>query len=642
MKFGPKETKELNEYLRTGRNRTREFMADLVDDLEPGSLKDELLKDFDPSQETYEEYLQRKSLERPFNMADGGRIGFRKGGFEQMNLERRRAAFNNLKLIYGKKYVEDMFKKDHGISFEEIIKKKEHNGRTVTNIIDGFKKKITKYKSPNPRKKTPGSVLRKPYSPDIEQRIIKLHQVDKLGAEAIAKKLTAEFGKNFSRSAIGKRITALKAEGLIKEIPYAERAAAINQRGEFFGKPASEKYMTIREVRDIDRTTKFISGPQAGKLKYNIPADAKFKIDFKNPGAALVSEIPDELQGVQYYKTKKDAQKALDRRKALTLVQPADPDSPKTKAYVKRQMLLKRNAPFNFNAFGDFEFHHVMNIGGPIPLDTSDVAIVNRAMNRKLASYNRRLNNIGEEIFNLIETKPEDYLKKIKEQNKKGKAIVTEVKQKLPKEYRKLIGFNEVVPIFDDNKNVTGFKGKKFGGTQIKGGTVLADLSKNEIKGLKKQMISDLNKFQSAGLKDKILSSTGKVLKGVGKVIKPIGYAAGTKALFDAQALAKEQGIELSNFDKLLALDSGDPNVAINNYMRRNDPEFAAAERAKDLAKMTDDFEEVGQQPMNMDLTMPRAFAMGGLSGGVKSGPPPERGPNPQGLLSLMKRARNY
>ena len=79
MKFGPKETKELNQYLQTGRNRTREFMADLTDDLEPGSLKDELLKDFDPSQETYEEYLQRKSLERPFNMADGGRIGFRKG-----------------------------------------------------------------------------------------------------------------------------------------------------------------------------------------------------------------------------------------------------------------------------------------------------------------------------------------------------------------------------------------------------------------------------------------------------------------------------------------------------------------------------------------------------------------------------------
>ena len=80
MKFGPKETKELNQYLRTGRNRNRQFLTtQLVDDLEPGSLKDELLKDFDPSQETYEEYLQRKSLERPFNMADGGRIAAKRG-----------------------------------------------------------------------------------------------------------------------------------------------------------------------------------------------------------------------------------------------------------------------------------------------------------------------------------------------------------------------------------------------------------------------------------------------------------------------------------------------------------------------------------------------------------------------------------
>ena len=56
--------------------------ASLTDDLEPGPLKDEMLKDFDPSQETYEEYLQRKRLgERPFNMAEGGRSGFPKGGY---------------------------------------------------------------------------------------------------------------------------------------------------------------------------------------------------------------------------------------------------------------------------------------------------------------------------------------------------------------------------------------------------------------------------------------------------------------------------------------------------------------------------------------------------------------------------------
>jgi len=48
-------------------------VADLVDDLEPGSLKDEMKGKFDPDQETYEEYLQRKGLgERPFNASEGG------------------------------------------------------------------------------------------------------------------------------------------------------------------------------------------------------------------------------------------------------------------------------------------------------------------------------------------------------------------------------------------------------------------------------------------------------------------------------------------------------------------------------------------------------------------------------------------
>ena len=48
-------------------------VAVLVDELEPGPLKDELQEKFDPDQETYEEYLRRTRLgERPFNAAEGG------------------------------------------------------------------------------------------------------------------------------------------------------------------------------------------------------------------------------------------------------------------------------------------------------------------------------------------------------------------------------------------------------------------------------------------------------------------------------------------------------------------------------------------------------------------------------------------
>ena len=209
---------------------------------------------------------------------------------------------------------------------------------------------------------------------------------------------------------------------------------------------------------------------------------------------------------------------------------------------------------------------------------------------------------------------------------------------------------------------------------------------------------------EKPGLKEKFLKGIGTGAKAVGKVIKPVGYAIGTAAAYQAKSMADEMGIDLKPQDYFMAVDSGDPEVAINNAKRRIDPEFAAQERAKDLARMSDDFEEVGQQPMNIDLTMPK-FSKGGRAsfesgtipggytddaykylremddeifnsykkyragggkmkygpfaynakrmmfgafgvgqkkfaegGGVKSGPPPESGPTPHGLPSLMKR----
>jgi len=55
-------------------------VSGIAEGLTPGPLRDELLGSYDPSQETYEEWLQRIGLgERPFNMNEGGRIGFAEG-----------------------------------------------------------------------------------------------------------------------------------------------------------------------------------------------------------------------------------------------------------------------------------------------------------------------------------------------------------------------------------------------------------------------------------------------------------------------------------------------------------------------------------------------------------------------------------
>ena len=77
-------------------------------------------------------------------------------------------------------------------------------------------------------------------------------------------------------------------------------------------------------------------------------------------------------------------------------------------------------------------------------------------------------------------------------------------------------------------------------------------------------------------------------------------------------------------------LDTGDPEKAYLENIQKSREAEQELQRQYDIRKQG--------RTMQFDLSDPFMAAEGGLSGGDKSGPPPERGPNPQGLLSLMKR----
>ena len=251
-----------------------------------------------------------------------------------------------------------------------------------------------------------------------------------------------------------------------------------------------------------------------------------------------------------------------------------------------------------------FPFHHIMNIGGEIPLTTNDIAIVTKEMNSKLAPYNTKLNDIADGIrkntklaFEAAASKNESdslkYLKRVDQLNTNAEQIVKKAVKELPKEYKQLIGFNKAFPVTDeyglpiDDK----LRVEKVGGvdTKVKGKN-LADLTSEEITALKKKISADIEVSERS-----ILKTLGKGAKVVGKVFKPLGYALGTGAVFKANALAEERGLDLKPIDYVFAMESGDAEVALDNARRRVDPEYAAAERAKDLGRLTDDFEEVGQ-----------------------------------------------
>ncbi len=251
-----------------------------------------------------------------------------------------------------------------------------------------------------------------------------------------------------------------------------------------------------------------------------------------------------------------------------------------------------------------FPFHHIMNIGGEIPLTTNDIAIVTKEMNSKLAPYNTKLNDIADGIrentklayeaaANKNESASLKYLKRVDELNDNAEKLVQKAVKELPKEYKQLIGFNKAYPVtneyglpIDDKLRV-----EKVGGVDTKfKGKNLADLTSEEMTALKKKIKADVELNEKS-----ILKALGKGAKIVGKVFKPLGYAMGTGAVFQAKTLADEQNMDLKPIDYFFAMESGDAGTAIDNWKRRNVPGYSEEQAAITLGKFKDDFEEVGQ-----------------------------------------------
>lgn len=478
-------------------------------------------------------------------------------------------------------------------------------------------------------------------SPEVLKRIIELANNNKLGAEAIANVLTEELGFKVSRAPVGKQITKLKTQGLIKEIPVSEKAASIAMRGDLYGQPAGEKYLKIRDIRDVDKKAIDLS---TGKLKYNIPEKAKFKINFGNTGAkfADVTNIPEEFIGVKYFENKKAAEKALAKRKKLKLIGDVDPDPIRRSANKKKYDLIKEVSNNNIeDVLAKFkkgeplekahrlslnqvkktgEMYNVMNLG----LDFDDPSYV-QINNKLVKPYENKLKQLYTEQNNLykkaknLKVIPKDLQQKIQFNNKKISTVVDLSGGRV--QGLQLDEFNLKPKTYGVNyANVFGF------GLYDKSVKQLTKQDRETIGAIMQYQVD--NEKKTAGKTAKklfenkkflknidVLATTGKILKTAGKVIKPLSYAMGPYAVFSAQNKAEAAGIDLNLMDKIKAFDAGDADVAIDSYKRRTDPEFAAAERAKDLAKMSDDFEEVGLDEVKPDETLQDFMANGGRAG---------------------------
>ena len=134
------------------------------------------------------------------------------------------------------------------------------------------------------------------------KKILDLHQNEKIGSHLIVRKILKEDKIKFDSSVIERILQRGKKKNLIKPIPPTELAASIAQRGPLFQDPGAS-YLKIMPVNKYN----FAPYVRAGD-KGAFPG-AKFKINFKSQRES--SLLPKNIQGLQFYKTKEAAEKAL-------------------------------------------------------------------------------------------------------------------------------------------------------------------------------------------------------------------------------------------------------------------------------------------------------------------------------------------
>ena len=237
----------------------------------------------------------------------------------------------------------------------------------------------------------------------------------------------------------------------------------------------------------------------------------------------------------------------------------------------------------------------------------NNLAYLEKVLNSSGSQNDKRIKIIEKEVDRLIKAKPKNYVQRINDLNTEGMALASGYIKKDGKIVKGPIAGYSEFRVKDPINQKEYFFGKDDTKTILpdKDPVLIqqdADLIDKPVKDMNPEELKRAREIARKKQIDfrKIMSGTGKVLKGVGKVVKPIGYAMGPAAVLSARAKADDMGIELSIADQAKAFDAGDADVAIDSYKRRTDPEFAAQERAKDLAQMTDDFEEVGLDDIGM------------------------------------------
>jgi len=226
-----------------------------------------------------------------------------------------------------------------------------------------------------------------------------------------------------------------------------------------------------------------------------------------------------------------------------------------------RKKSLQETDPTKAKGTSKYNYHHIRQIAGGVPLTTDDVMLINQKINSQLGGEtNKALNRISAAIqknnrlaLEAMNAKNEgaalDYMKRVDDLNAQAEKIVNSAIDKLPKKYKGYVGFNQFtlprdeygLPISNEPMLI-----RKVGGMPVSKDAIdLTNLNlkqEQEFRKIVKQQAErgKIGKIDvSEILKDKTRGEAGfvdldlfkDIGKGAGAVLKAVPTPAGTVGL---------------------------------------------------------------------------------------------------------------
>ena len=254
--------------------------------------------------------------------------------------------------------------------------------------------------------------------------------------------------------------------------------------GEFIGEGRDKSQIFKIQNKDGSNVKYMASGTGEGKKFYNSIEEIK---------KAKLKALPDELvkvsskiikEGisevtyknkktgkiVKYYKPRVGESKETIPGKGTTSLKKAEkfikdyyvrnpkPVKDPQKNYAtkdRRNVALKETDPTKAAGTLKYNYHHIRQIAGGVPLTTDDVIIINQRINSKIGGkFNEPLNRISSAIqknnrlaLEAMNNKQEglalEYMKRSDDLNAQAEKIVNSAIDELPKKYKGYVGFNQ-------------------------------------------------------------------------------------------------------------------------------------------------------------------------------------------------------